>query len=93
METGRQACINTGVLWTIVADVNPFFFSYSGIATIYAVKSAGLAIGIGIGSSFIVLVSFVWGIFVFDETSTLAVRCLCCHILHDAGSFWNELLQ
>ena len=33
----------------------------------YAIKSAGLAIGIGIGSSFIVLVSFVWGIFVFEE--------------------------
>jgi len=44
-----------------------WFHLISGVATIYAVKSAGLAIGIGIGSSFIVLVSFVWGIFVFDE--------------------------
>lgn len=35
--------------------------------TIYAIKNAGLAIGIGVGSSFIVLVSFTWGIFVFDE--------------------------
>ena len=39
----------------------------SGIATVFAIKAAGLAIGIGIGSSFIVLVSFVWGIFVFQE--------------------------
>lgn len=37
------------------------------MATIYAIKAAGLAIGIGIGSSFIVLVSFVWGVFIFDE--------------------------
>lgn len=43
------------------------FWVPGGVATVYAVKSAGLAIGIGIGSSFIVLVSFVWGIFVFDE--------------------------
>jgi hypothetical protein len=38
-----------------------------GVATVYAVKAAGLAIGIGIGSSCIVLVSFGWGIFVFHE--------------------------
>lgn len=37
------------------------------LATIFAIKNAGLAIGIGVGSSFIVLVSFTWGIFVFDE--------------------------
>ena len=43
------------------------FWVPGGVATVYAVKSAGLAIGIGIGSSFIVLVSFVWGIFVFGE--------------------------
>jgi len=50
--------------WGIVSG---FFWVPGGVATIYAVKAAGLAIGIGIGSSFIVLVSFVWGIFVFDE--------------------------
>ena len=32
------------------------------VATVYAVKSAGLAIGIGVGSSFIVLISFTWGV-------------------------------
>jgi hypothetical protein len=37
------------------------------MATVYAVKAAGLAIGIGIGSSCIVLVSFFWGIFIFHE--------------------------
>jgi hypothetical protein len=40
---------------------------FRGVATVYAVKAAGLAIGIGIGSSCIVLVSFAWGIFVFHE--------------------------
>lgn len=50
--------------WGIVSGL---FWVPGGVATIYAVKSAGLAIGIGIGSSFIVLVSFVWGIFIFDE--------------------------
>lgn len=34
---------------------------------VYAIKAAGLAIGMGIGSSFIVLVSFTWGIFIFHE--------------------------
>lgn len=41
-----------------------FFFS-QGCSKVYAVKAAGLAIGIG--SSCIVLVSFCWGIFVFHE--------------------------
>jgi hypothetical protein len=40
---------------------------FRGVATVYAVKAAGLAIGIGIGSSCIVLVSFAWGIFIFHE--------------------------
>lgn len=34
---------------------------------VYAIKSAGLAVGMGIGSSLIVLVSFTWGIFIFQE--------------------------
>lgn len=50
--------------WGIVSGL---FWVPGGVATVYAVKTAGLAIGIGIGSSFIVLVSFVWGIFVFQE--------------------------
>jgi glucose uptake protein GlcU len=50
--------------WGIVSGL---FWVPGGTATIFAVKNAGLAIGIGIGSSFIVLVSFIWGIFVFEE--------------------------
>lgn len=43
------------------------FWVPGGVAMIYAIKAAGLAVAIGIGSSFIVLVSFTWGIFVFNE--------------------------
>lgn len=50
--------------WGIVSGL---FWVPGGVATVYAVKSAGLAVGIGVGSSFIVLVSFTWGIFVFEE--------------------------
>ena len=54
----------------------------SGVATVYAVKSAGLAMGVGIGSSCIVVSSFSWGIFFFHEKvrsvagACLAVMCL-----------------
>lgn len=59
----------------------------SGIATIYAVKSAGLAIGFGVASSCIVLSSFTWGIFVFEEEvhskagACAAVACLMVGLL------------
>jgi Transmembrane family, TMEM144 of transporters len=51
--------------WGIVSGL---FWVPGGVATIIAVKFSGLAVGIGVASSFIVLVSFVWGIFVFKET-------------------------
>lgn len=50
--------------WGIVSGL---FWVPGGVAMVYAIKAAGLAIGMGIGSSFIVLVSFTWGIFVFRE--------------------------
>jgi Transmembrane family, TMEM144 of transporters len=50
--------------WGIVSG---FFWVPGGVATIFAVKSAGMAVGVGVGSSIIVLVSFIWGIFIFDE--------------------------
>ena len=56
-------------------------------ATIFAIKNAGLAIGIGVSSSFIVLVSFSWGIFVFDEhvhsrlDACFAVGCMMAGLL------------
>jgi hypothetical protein len=70
--------------WGIVSGL---FWVPGGVATVYAVQSAGLAMGIGIGSSFIVLVSFVWGIFLFDEPihsrdlAALAVLCMMAGLL------------
>ncbi len=48
--------IVSGVLWVS-----------GGICGIYGIRNAGLAISVGTWSSITVLVSFAWGIFVFDE--------------------------
>eukprot|EP00529_Nitzschia_sp_RCC80_P010565 CAMPEP_0113492778 /NCGR_PEP_ID=MMETSP0014_2-20120614/28254_1 /TAXON_ID=2857 /ORGANISM="Nitzschia sp." /LENGTH=627 /DNA_ID=CAMNT_0000386625 /DNA_START=200 /DNA_END=2083 /DNA_ORIENTATION=+ /assembly_acc=CAM_ASM_000159 len=70
--------------WGVVSGL---FWVPGGVATIYAIKSAGLAIGIGVGSSFIVLVSFYWGIFVFGEhvhsrvQACFAVGCMLCGLV------------
>lgn len=50
--------------WGIVSGL---FWVPGGIAAIYGVQNAGLAVAQGVWSSMIVLVSFVWGIFVFQE--------------------------
>jgi hypothetical protein len=50
--------------WGIVSGL---FWVPGGVATVYAIKSAGLALAIGIGSSMIVFVSFFWGIFLLNE--------------------------
>jgi len=50
--------------WGIVSG---FFWVPGGYATIAAVQLAGLSIGLPVGNSVIVLVSFTWGIFVFQE--------------------------
>jgi hypothetical protein len=50
--------------WGIVSGL---FWVPGGVATVFAIKNAGLAIAMAVGGSFIVLVSFTWGILVFDE--------------------------
>lgn len=70
--------------WGIVSGL---FWVPGGVATIYAIKTAGLAIAIGVGSSCIVLVSFSWGIFFFDEhvhsriQACSAVACMLCGLV------------
>lgn len=65
--------------WGIVSGL---FWVPGGTATVYAVKVAGLGIATGVGSSFIVLVSFIWGVFVFGEEvrskvmASFAILCL-----------------
>jgi len=67
--------------WGIVSGL---FWVPGGVATIYAIKTAGLATAMGVGSSSIVLVSFSWGIFFFDEhvhsqlQACSAVACMLC---------------
>lgn len=51
--------------WGIVSAA---FWVPAGVLAIYAVKNAGLAISQGVWSSFIVLISFIWGIFIFNES-------------------------
>lgn len=70
--------------WGIVSGL---FWVPGGVATIFAIKTAGLAIAIGVGSSFIVLVSFTWGIFIFQEhvhsklSACGAVSCMMLGLL------------
>lgn len=48
--------------------VSGLFWVPGGVAAIAAVKLAGLAIAMAVGNSLIVLVSFTWGILIFQET-------------------------
>ncbi|GMH82268.1 hypothetical protein TrVE_jg4837 [Triparma verrucosa] len=50
--------------WGIISGL---FWVPGGAMAIYAVQNAGLAVAQGTWSSLIVVVSFVWGILVFDE--------------------------
>ena len=64
--------------WIVIPLGEPFKFTKWGIvsglfwvpgatAGIYGIRNAGLAISVGTWSSLIVVSSFCWGIFVFDE--------------------------
>ena len=59
------------------------FWVPAAVAAIYAVQNAGLALSQGLWSSIIVLVSFVWGIFIFHEgvksevMASVAVFLMC----------------
>lgn len=66
--------------------VSAAFWIPGGLAVIYAVQNAGLAVAIGVGNSCIVLVSFTWGIFIFEEKvqselwACIAVLIMICGI-------------
>ena len=63
--------------------VSGIFWVPAGVAAVYSVQNAGLALSQGLWSSIIVLVAFVWGIFVFregvrsKEVASLAVFIMC----------------
>jgi len=65
--------------WGIVSGL---FWVPGGWAGIFAIRSAGLAVAKGTWSSVIVLTSFAWGIFVFEEhVKTKAGACCACATL------------
>mmetsp|Transcript_1687 Transcript_1687/g.2560 ORF Transcript_1687/g.2560 Transcript_1687/m.2560 type:complete len:372 (-) Transcript_1687:930-2045(-) len=59
--------------WHLLSDFTPWAFLSAvlwvpgGTAGVYAVRRAGLAISVGIWSCVIVIVSFFWGVLIFDE--------------------------
>jgi len=60
--------------WGIVSGL---FWVPGGTAVVFGIRNAGLAPTVGINSSLIVLVSFTWGIFIFDEhVRSRLVACL-----------------
>mmetsp|Transcript_11763 Transcript_11763/g.19575 ORF Transcript_11763/g.19575 Transcript_11763/m.19575 type:complete len:400 (-) Transcript_11763:330-1529(-) len=70
--------------WGIVSGL---FWVPAGTAAIFAIRNAGLAVSQGIWSALIVLVSFCWGIFIFDEAvasryvATLAILLMTVGLL------------
>jgi hypothetical protein len=49
---------------------------------VYAIKAAGLAVAIGVGSSFIVLVRVIYKTIAIRDQSTYAPRALCTGFVH-----------
>lgn len=79
--------------WGIVSAC---FWVPSGVAAIAGIKLAGLAVAMGTLSSFIVLVSFVWGIFVFDETihsREIACLAVCLMMMGLCGMGYYSSLE
>jgi hypothetical protein len=60
--------------WGIVSGI---FWVPGGTAVVFSIRNAGLAISIGLCSCLIVMVSFTWGIFIFEErVRSLHLACL-----------------
>lgn len=59
--------------WGIVSGL---FWVPGGVAGIYAIRNAGIAMAVGTWSSIIVLTSFFWGIIIFEErVQSIAGAC------------------
>lgn len=68
--------------WGIVSGL---FSVPGGLANVYAVRTAGLAVAFGIYSSVTVLTSFIWGVFVFGEHVGSKVAACCAAGMLIAG--------
>lgn len=66
--------------WGIVSGL---FWVPGGWAGIYGIRTCGLAVAVGTWSSTIVLTSFFWGIFVFEEhvKSKMGACLACCTLI------------
>ncbi|KAL3810871.1 hypothetical protein ACHAXA_003393, partial [Cyclostephanos tholiformis] len=66
--------------WGILSGI---FWVPGGIAGIYGIRTAGLAVAVGTWSSLIVLTSFGWGVFVFEEhvRSMYGASCACMTLI------------
>jgi hypothetical protein len=53
--------------FTPIGICSGFLWVTGGTGGIYGVRNAGLAISVGIWSGLTVLISFIWGLFIFDE--------------------------
>lgn len=56
-----------------------------GLASVYGVRSAGLAVAFGIYASMTVLTSFIWGVFIFHEHVGSKIGACCAASLLIAG--------
>ncbi|KAL3784278.1 hypothetical protein ACHAW5_010098 [Stephanodiscus triporus] len=65
--------------WGILSGL---FWVPGGVAGIYGIRTAGLAVALGTWSSLIVLTSFAWGIFIFEEhVKSKSGACCACGTL------------
>jgi len=66
--------------WGILSGL---FWVPGGVAGIYGIRTAGLAVAVGTWSSLIVLTSFAWGVFIFNEhvKSKSGACCACATLI------------
>jgi len=57
--------------------LSAIFWVPGGLAGIYGIKNAGLAVSVGIWSSINVITSFAWGIFIFGEAVHSQIAACC----------------
>ena len=67
------------------AFVSAFLWVPGGTAGVYAIRSAGLAVSTGIWSCVIVILSFIWGVFIFGEKQKSTVGAMLSVALLCAG--------
>jgi len=65
------------IKFTPLGIISGMFWIPGGMAGIYGIQNAGLAVSVGTWSSFIVITSFCWGILVFGEKLKSVPSTMC----------------